>query len=94
MDVHHDLALDPQVDVVDQAVHRGAHRSLDAVLDGHEAEVHLTRRHRVEHRGDRDKRDHADAGQVVLAEEGLLGEGGGGPEIGHGGRRGGHGWAG
>ena len=94
MDVHHDLALDPQVDVVDQPVDRGADRSLDPVLYRHEAEIHLAGGHGVEHRGDRHQRLQIDLGQVGLGEEGLLGEGGSRAEIRHRGRRGVHGWAG
>ena len=49
MDVHHHLTLDVEVDVVDQAVDGGADRPLDPVLNGHEAEAGLPRRHGVEH---------------------------------------------
>ena len=39
MDVEHDLALDQEVDVEDQAVDGGVHRALDGVLDGDEGQV-------------------------------------------------------
>ena len=87
MDVHHDLALDVEVDVEDEPVDGGADRALNGVLNGHEAEVNLTPGHCLEHGGDGPQGQQFGLRQVVLGEQGLLGEGGRRAEIGHGGRR-------
>ena len=94
MDVHDDLALNVQVDVVDQAVDGGADRPLDPVLNGHEAEVDLTPGHGFEDRRDGGQGPQIRRGQVRLGQERLLGEGGLRAEVGHRGRRGVHSWAG
>ena len=94
VDVHHHLALDVQVDVVDQAVDGRADRPLDRVLDGHEAEVDLAPGHRLEHRRDGAEGRQIRRGQVGLGQQRLLGEGGRRAEVGDRGRRRVHSWAG
>jgi hypothetical protein len=90
VDVHHHLALNVEVDVEDQSVDGGAHRALDGVLNGDEAEVGLAGGDLVE--DGRDGREGAEigTGQVGLAQQRLLGEGGRGAEVGDRGRRGVH----
>ena len=94
VDIHHDLALDVEVHVVNEAVDGGADRPLDGVLNRDESLVDLPVRHRLEHGGDRTERDELGPGQVRLGQQGLLREGGRGPEVGDRGRRGVHSWAG
>ena len=94
VDVHHDLALNVQVDVVDQAVDGGADGPLDPVLDGHEAQVGPAPGHRVEHAGDGGEGRQLGRSQVGLGQQRLLREGRSRAEVGHRGRRGVHSWAG
>jgi len=94
MDVHDDLTLDVQLDVVDQAVDGGAHRALDGVLDRHEPEVRLPAGDGLEDVGDGTQRPQLGPGQIGLREEGLVREGGFRAEVGDAGRRGVHSWAG
>ncbi len=94
MDVHDDLTLNVQVDVVDEPVDGGADRPLDPVLNGHEAEVDVTVGDGVQHRRDGREGRQIGLGQVGLGQQRLLGEGGRRAEVGHGGRRRVHSWAG
>ena len=87
VDVHDDLALDVEVDVEDQPVDGGAHRALDGVLDGDEAQVDPARGHLLEDGGDGRERPQVGRGQVRLGQQRLLGEGGGRAEVGDRGRR-------
>ena len=52
VDIHDDLTLNVQVDVVNQAVDGGADRPLDPVLDGYETELDIAPGHGFEHRRD------------------------------------------
>ena len=87
MDVHHHLALDVEVDVEDEPVDGGAHRALDGVLHGHEAQVDRAVGHRFEDAGDGPVGAQIGRGQVSLGQQRLLGEGGRRAEVGHRGRR-------
>ena len=58
-----------------EGVDRDVHGALDRVLDGDEAEVELAVVGGGEHLGDRRHRHELVAGQVVLREQRLLGEG-------------------
>ena len=53
VDVQDHLPLDPQLEVEDQAVDDVAHRALDGVLHGDEAEVDVALSDRLEHLGQR-----------------------------------------
>ena len=61
---------------------------------GTKPEVGPARGHRLEHCGDGAEGVQLGRGQVRLGEQRLLGEGGGRAEVGDGGRRRGHSWAG
>ena len=94
VDIHDDLALNVQVDVVNQAVDGRADRPLDPVLNGHETEVDLAPGDRLEDGRDRGHGPQVGRGQVGLGQERFLGEGRFRAEVGHGSRRGVHSWAG
>ena len=94
MDVHDDLTLNVQVDVMNQTVDGGADGPLDPVLNGYEAQVCLAAGDGLEHRRDGGQGPQIGPGQVGLRQERFLGEGGLRAEEGHGGRRRVHSWAG
>ena len=80
--------------VVNQAIDGCTDRPLDPVLNGHEAEVHLTPGDSLEDRREGGERPQVRTRQVALGQEGFLREGRLGAEIGHGCRRWVHSWAG
>jgi len=94
VDVHDDLALNPQVDVVNQAVDGGADGPSIPFSMGTKTEVDLALGDRFEDGGDGGHGPQIGRGQVGLGQERFLGEGRFRAEVGHGGRRGVHSWAG
>jgi hypothetical protein len=74
LDPQHHLALDEERALEGQRVEGDGDRALDHVLDGGEAEVDHARRGGGQHVGDGGHGHQLVLGQVVLGEEGLLGE--------------------
>jgi len=81
LDVEHHLALDQQLVVEHERILREVHRAFNGVLDRHEAEVDVARRHGVKHVGYGAHRDALVRGEVGLRKQRLLGESAGRPEI-------------